>query len=201
MTIIIFIVFAFSLAYLILKKRGRAFLEWDEGYVLAIVFVLCVAQKIIRGYISLSDVFITPFYISIMICVGHARGSAQGAMSGFLSAFVIAFCSICFTHSLTGKLPEGYFPIQHLFVMALWMIMGAMAGMKEIPKAIKPVLAGLWLLLVATYQPQFLKNLSCYIILFSAVAISSLGLYFNVFRKKSVTTIHYPTGPSRRATD
>ena len=201
MTGIVFLFFMAAAVYLVMRKKGRAFFDRDEGAILVVTLVLCVLQKLLRGNVSLSDVFVTPFYVASVICIAHARGSATGSVCGFLSALGISFCAVAFTNLGTGLLPQGTIPIQYIFMMAMWMIMGAMAGMREIPKALKPFLAIFWLLFVAAYNPQFLKNLSSYIILFGTIGLSSMGLYLNIFRKRDVSKVSYPTTGTRRSSD
>ncbi len=201
MTGIIYLFFMAAAVYLVLRKKGRVFFGKDEGAILAVTLALCVLQKLMRGNVSLSDVFITPFYVASIISLAHARGSATGSVCGFLSALVISFCAIAFTNLGTGLLPQGTIPFQYIFMMAMWMLMGALAGMREIPKALKPFLAIIWLLFVAAYNPQFLKNLSSFIILFGAIGMSSMGLYLNIFRKGDVSKVSYPTSGTRRSSE
>jgi len=201
-TSVVFLVLIASVVYLIMKRRGRVFLESEEGTVLGLTILLCLAQKIFRDDISLSDIYITPFYIAIVICPGHARGASQGATCGFFTAAMVSFCGLAFADPVTAAhAPALHVPMQYLIFMLLWMLMGALAGLREIPKVFKPCLSAVWLLLVAAYHPQFLRNLNAYIILFGAVALSSLGLYFNLFKRGVISTIFYPTSPSRRAVE
>jgi hypothetical protein len=199
MTGIVLLLLAAAVTFLIIRRRGRVFLEREEGLSLGLTLVLCLVQKILVQYVSLSDVFVTPFYLALVICIGHARGPAQGAVSGFFSALVITFCSLAFTIFEMSETGSAAFPLQYVFVIVVWMLIGGTAGMKEIPKAFKPFLVLLWLLFVAAYSPPFLRNLNAYIILFGAICLSSVGLYFNLFRRKSVSTVFYPTSPSRRS--
>ncbi|MFH1438236.1 MAG: hypothetical protein ABIJ56_21185 [Pseudomonadota bacterium] len=201
MTGIVFLVFMAATVVLVMRRKGRVFFDRDEGAILVVTLALCVIQKILRGNVSLSDVFLTPFYVASIISIAHARGSAAGSVCGFLSALVISFCAIAFTNLDTGLLPQGTIPFQHIFMMAVWMLLGALAGMREIPKALKPFLAIFWLLFVAAYNPQFLKNLSSYIILFGAISLSSMGLYLNIFKKGEASKAYYPTSGARRSTE
>lgn len=201
MTGIVLLFFVSAVVYLVMRRRGRVFLEKEEGFVLGITLLLCIAQKLIIYNISLSDIFVTPFFVAMIICVGHAKGPAQGAICGFLSSFMISLCALVFMNFETGSVPGLNFPLQYIFIMAVWMLLGGMSGMKEIPKAFKPFLAIFWILLVAVYSPGFLRNLSAYIILFGAIGLSALGLYFNIFKRGITSTVFYPTSPPRRSTE
>ena len=189
-----------AVVVLIMRRRGRVFLEMEEGYVLGLTFILCTVQKISCGNVSLSDVFVTPFYLALVVCAGHVRGPAQGAVCGFFSALIIGFSALVFAVYETGLTLSAGFPLQYIFLMVMWMILGGLAGLREIPKALKPLLSGLWILFVAVYSPQFLRNLSAYVILFGAVALSALGLYLNLFKRRVVPTVAYPAAaPARRS--
>jgi hypothetical protein len=201
MTGVIFLLLIASVVYLMMKRRGRVFLESEEGIVLGLTLLLCLAQKIFRDSISLSDIWVTPFYIAIVICPGHARGSSRGAICGFFASVVVSFCALAFAESVAAPSAGHRLPMQYMVFMVLWMLMGGLAGLREIPKVFKPLLSALWLLFVAAYHPQFLRNLDAYIILFGAVALASLGLYYNLFKSGVVSTIFYPTSPSRRAAE
>lgn len=201
MTSIIFLLLLAAVVYLIMRRRGRVFLESEEGIILGLTLLLCFAQKIFRDDISLSDIYITPFYMAIVICPGHARGSSQGATCGFFAALVISFCALAFADPGAAQAAGLQIPMQYMVFMLLWMFMGALAGLREIPKVFKPLLSGIWLLLVAAYHPQFLRNLNTYIILFGATGLASLGLYYNLFKRGVISTIFYPTSPSRRAVE
>jgi hypothetical protein len=198
MTGVMLLVLTAAAVYLIMRRRGRVFLEREEAYVIAVTFILCMVQKAFIQYVSLSDIFVTPFYISIVICAGHAGGSDKGAVCGFFTALVISLCALAFTGFDTGDLPARHIPLQYVVIMVMWMIIGAAAGTRLIPKPAKPFIAGLWLFLVAAYSPHYLRNLSAYIIVFGAVALSALGLYLNLFKRSGVSTVYYPTSPSRR---
>lgn len=199
MTGIVLLFIIMAVVVLIMRRRGRIFLESEEGYVLAVTLLLCMLQKIFFQNVSLSDTFITPFYIAVVICAGHARGSAQGAVCGFFSALIISVSALAFIRFETGQAPALHFPLQYVHFMIVWMTMGGVAGLRWIPKPVKPLLAVVWLMFVAGYSPPFLRNLSAYITLFAAVALASLGLYFNLFKRGGASTIFYPTSPSRRS--
>ena len=195
--VLLFIIMA--VVVLIMRRRGRLFLESEEGAVLSTTLILCMLQKIFFQNVSLSDTYITPLYIALIICAGHARGPAQGAVCGFFSALVISVSALAFIRFETGQAPALYFPLQYVYLMIVWMTLGGMAGLREIPKPLKPLLAVIWLLFVGAYSPSFLRNLGAYITLFAAVALAALGLYVNLFKRGGAATIFYPTSPSRRS--
>lgn len=199
MTGLVLLFILMAVVVLIMRRRGRVFLESEEGYVLSVTLILCMLQKIFFQNVSVSDTFITPLYIAVVICAGHARGPAQGAVCGFFSALVISISALAFIRFETGQAPALHFPLQYVYFIIVWMTLGGMAGLREIPKPIKPLLAVIWLLFVGAYSPSFLRNLGAYITLFAAVALSSLGLYFNLFRRGGVSTVFYPMSPPRRS--
>lgn len=195
-TVLLFLVAA--VVYLVMRRRGRVFLDREEAYIIGVTFMLCMVQKSFIQYVSLSDIFVTPFYISLVICAGHAGGADKGAVCGFFAALVISLCALAFTVFDTGDLSGRHLPLQYIIIMVMWMVIGAAAGTRSLPKAAKPFLAGFWLFLVAAYSPHYLRNLGAYIIVFGAVSLSALGLYLNLFKRRGVSTVYYPTSPSRR---
>lgn len=195
MTSLVYFLFMTGIVLLILRRRGRLFLESYEGYALGITFLLCVTQKIISGTTSLTEPIITPLYIAAIICMGHGYGASSGAVCGFCSATIISFASTAFTTSAGIEPVENYssiIPFQHLTFMALWFITGALSGSKSIPKILKPFLSITWLVFILIYNPSFLRNLVAYIIMFESISLSSAGLYFNIFKARAIPSTTTP---------
>jgi hypothetical protein len=196
MTFVGFVVVALA-TYLLMRRRGRVFLEPEEGAMVAVTCLLAVAQRLSSGSVNLNDHFITPLYFALPIVVGHARGPARGATSAILSGATICILAACLQDAPAP--PLSRLPGQHLVLIVLLGITGAGAGMRHIPKALKPLLALSWLVVVAVYHPEYLSGTDAYVTQFSSIALASLGLYFNPIKPMQSVQIHYPTSPSRRA--
>jgi len=184
--------------YLIMKRRGRVFLEPEEASMLAAFSLLATVQRLSSGSVNLNDHFITPLYFALPVVVGHARGTARGATSAILGGAAICILAAAFVPadqvaSLTRV------PGQHIVVVVVLGLVGAGAGLRYIPKALKPLLTLGWLLVVALYHPEYLESVSAYVTLFTSIVLASLGLYFNPFKPSPVPRIHYPADPSRRS--
>lgn len=185
------------ITYLIMKRRGRVFLEPEEAAMLAAFGALAAVQKLSSGSVNINDHFITPLYFALPVVVGHARGPARGATSSILGGAAICVLASAF-------LPAGQaggltsIPGQHIVIVTLLGLTGAGAGLRYIPKALKPLLTLGWILAVALYHPEYLESVSAYVTQFTSIALASLGLYFNPFKPAPVAKIHYPTDPSRR---
>ncbi|MBW2262598.1 MAG: hypothetical protein JRG91_11545 [Deltaproteobacteria bacterium] len=183
--------------YLIMKRRGRIFLEPEEAAMLAAFSVLAVVQKLTSGSVNLNDHFITPLYFALPVVVGHARGSARGATSAIFGGASICILATAFQPSGQGA-ALSQVPGQYIVLVVMLALTGAGAGLRYIPKALKPLLTVSWMLVVAIYHPEYLESVASYVTQFTTIALASLGLYFNPFKPVPVPTIHYPTDPSRR---
>lgn len=186
------------ITYLIMKRRGRVFLEPEEAAMLAAFSALAALQKLTSGSVNINDHFITPLYFALPVVVGHARGTARGATSAILGG-----AAICILASALAPAGRGtgllQIPGQHIVLVTLLALTGAGAGLRGIPKALKPLLTLSWMLVVALYHPEYLESVAAYVTQFTSIALASLGLYFNPFKPAPIPTIHYPTDPSRRS--
>jgi hypothetical protein len=194
-TIVGLIVLALA-TYLLMRRRGRVFLEPEEGFVMAAFALLALVQRLSSGSVNLNDYFVTPLYFAIPVVVGHARGPARGATSSILGGAVICLLSAALQPTPV-PLPLSQIPGQYLVLPVLLCVTGAGSGLRQLPKALKPLLSATWIIFVAVYHPEYLESAAAYVTQFTAVALASLGLYFNPFKPKTVS-IHYPSSPSRR---
>jgi hypothetical protein len=183
---------------LVMKRRGRVFLEPEEASMLAAFGLLATVQKLSSGSVNLNDHFITPLYFALPVVVGHARGTARGATSAILGGAAICTLAACFVPA-DQAVSLTQVPGQYIVLVVVLGLVGAGAGLRLVPKALKPLLTLGWLLFVALYHPEYLESVSAYVTLFTSVALASLGLYFNPFKPAQVQQIHYPTDPSRRS--
>ena len=183
--------------YLIMKRRGRVFLESEEASMLAAFSVLAIVQRLTSGSVNINDHFITPLYFALPVVVGHARGTASGATSAILGGSAICILATAFQTS-GQEAALSQMPGQYVVLVVMLAITGAGAGLRYIPKALKPLLTVSWMLIVAVYHPEYLESVAAYVTQFTSIALASLGLYFNPFKPAPVPTIHYPTDPSRR---
>jgi hypothetical protein len=183
--------------YLIMKRRGRVFLEPEEASMLAVFGLLATVQKLTSGSVNVNDHFITPLYLALPVVVGHARGTARGATSAILGGAAICTLAAAFVPAdQAASLTR--IPGQYVVLVVVLGLVGAGAGLRYIPKALKPLLTLGWLLFVALYHPEYLESVSAYVTLFTSIALASLGLYFNPLKPAQAKQIHYPTDPSRR---
>ncbi len=182
--------------YLLMRRRGRVFLEQEEALALGYYTLLAIAQRIWAGHVSYDDFIATPLMLAFPVVVGHARGASRGASAAMVGGWALCLMSIAFTLVPEGQVPS--FPGQYVIAIALLGITAALAGARFVPKAIKPLLTVTYLLFVACFHPEFLHSLVPFVIQFSAVALASLGLVLNPFGARTVSTVHYPTSPSRR---
>jgi len=185
-------------AYLAMRRRGRVFLESEEGFIVGAFALLAIVQRLALGNVSLSDHFVTPLYFALPVVSGYSRGPARGLTAAVLGGAVISAIAIAFAEPVPGETLAG-FPGQHLVLIVALGLTGAGAGLRTLPKALKPLLASTWLLLAAAYHPEYARSLSAYVTLFASITLASLGLYLNLVHPPAVSTIHYPTSPSRRA--
>jgi hypothetical protein len=185
------------IVYMVMRRRGRVFLEPDEAILISAFSVLAILQRLITGSVNLNDHFITPIYFALPVIVGHARGAARGLTGAILGGAMICILAMCFTPGATLP-PSILFPGQYVVLVVLLGLTSAAAGLRVLPKAIKPLFSASWLILVAAYHPEYLESVGAYVIAFTSVTLSALGLYFNPFKPPAVAQIQYPVSPSRR---
>lgn len=182
--------------YLAMRRRGRVFMEPEEAIVMAAFVILAIVQRLTSGSVNLNDHFITPIFFALPVVVGHARGPARGATSSILGGAAVCVLSVALrTEPMWPGLSQ--LPGQYIVLPVLLGLTGAGAGLRGLPKAIKPLLTATWMLFVALYHPEYLESVAPYVTQFTSIILASLGLYFNPFRPQTVS-IHYPTSPSRR---
>jgi hypothetical protein len=183
--------------YMIMRRRGRVFLEPEEAVTLAFYAVLALVQRVYAGGVNLNDFVATPLYFAFPVVLGHARGPARGAAAALVGGWTLVVMAVGLTPEATTSLAG--LPGQYLVLVALMGLIGAGAGLSFVPKALKPPLCAGYLLLVAAYHPEFLRSLAPFVIQFIAMALAAAGLILNPFRGRAVPTVHYPTSASRRA--
>jgi hypothetical protein len=184
--------------YLVMRRRGRVFLESEEAIIMAVYAMLAMAQRIYAGNVNLDDFVATPVYFAIPVVIGHARAPARGAAAAMLGGWTLCVVALALTPDPTTGGPLAGLPGQYLLIIGMLGLTGAVAGLNAIPKALKPLFTGSYLVLVAAYHPEYLHSLAPFIIQFTAMALSCLGLILNPFKARPVPMVHYPTSPSRR---
>lgn len=184
------------MTYLVMRRRGRVFLELEEAVCLGLFVVLGLAQRVFAGQVNLNGFVLTPLYLAIPVVVGHARGAARGASASMLGGWALCFTALAFADVPAGT--PVVFPLQYMLWVGLMGILGGTAGIRGLPKALKPLLTLLYLLFVGAHHPEYMRSLAPYVVQFIAIAVASAGLLLNPFKAPPVPTIHYPTSPSRR---
>jgi hypothetical protein len=163
--------------FLILKQRDRFAVTGREGAAIAAYAAIALLQGITQKQVQFDDLIFTPFFLAIPIWLGVSGGINQGVVGTALSFFVLCGVSALLpANEANLDVGEGISFVHMTLGSMVLMFMGGAAGVLRERPAICGLLVLLWVLFIASMQPDLLLGIGTWLSIALGATLATAGL-------------------------